>query len=146
MVDNFPRPGLLRRLAALVYDGILLVALLLAATVPVLLLTDGQPVAPGNPWYRLYLFVICGSFFCFFWIRGGQTLGMRAWRLRVVTQDGMPLDLRHCVIRFLSAIPSIAFVGLGFLWVAIDQEGCAWHDRLSRTRVILLPQNRGQRS
>ncbi len=142
MVENFPRPGLVRRLAALFYDSILLVALLMAATVPVLLLTDGQPIAPGNPWYRLYLFVLAASFFCFFWIRGGQTLGMRAWRLRVVTKDGGPLDLRRCVIRFLAGIVSIAFAGLGFLWIAIDREGRAWHDRLSRTQVILLPGNR----
>ncbi len=142
MVNDFPHPGLLRRLAALFYDSIVLMALLLAATAPVMLLTEGQAVAPGNNWYRLYLFVLSGSFFCFFWLRGGQTLGMRAWRIRVVTDNGKALNLRQCIIRFLAGILSIAPLGLGFLWIAIDRNGRAWHDVLSRTQVILLPGHR----
>ncbi len=77
-VIRFPR-----RLAALVYDSLVLAALWMAATLPVLALTGGEAVTGGVWLYRFYLLVIAGVFFGWFWTHGGQTLGMRAWRAKL---------------------------------------------------------------
>jgi uncharacterized RDD family membrane protein YckC len=85
------------------------------------------------------------SFFFYggFWVRGGQTLGLRSWRLRLVRLDGGPITLVHAFKRFVGAILSWLCLGLGFLWVIFDRDKLAWHDRLSGTRLICLPKNQG---
>ncbi len=139
-------PGLLRRLAALLYDSLLVAALLMLATVPYVMLTDGAAVPH---WVRVlfqtYLLAVMFGFFSWFWLHGGQTLGMRAWRLRVVSRDGGPIRPRQALARFGWALPSLLLLGLGLLWVLVDKERLAWHDRLSGTRLVLLPKtkNRG---
>lgn len=66
-----------------------------------------------------------------FWVRGGQTLGLRSWRLRL---DGGPITWMHAFKHFAGAILSWPPLGLGFLWPIFDREKLAWHDRLSGTR------------
>jgi uncharacterized RDD family membrane protein YckC len=138
-------PGLVRRLAAIIYDALLLIALLVVAsaliTVPVGLIF-GQPAAEGlgeNPLFIIWLQLVPLLFFAWFWHRGGQTIGMRAWRLRLVSQDGAPVTLGRAALRFFAALLSWIPLGLGFLWVLVDSEQLAWHDRLSGTRLVLLP-------
>ncbi len=141
-------PGLLRRVAALLYDSLLVAALLMLATVPYVVLTDGAAVPH---WVRVlfqtYLLAVMFGFFSWFWLHGGQTLGMRAWRLRVVSRDGGPIRPGQALARFGWALPSLLLLGLGLLWVLVDKERLAWHDRLSGTRLVLLPKtkNRGAR-
>lgn len=133
-------PGLLRRLAAGAYDLLLVTALLICAAVPLPFLPHST-VASG--WGRLlvqiYLGLVCTGFFCWFWVHGGQTLGMRAWRLRVVTTAGTALSWPHALRRCAAAVISLLPLGLGVIWAGIDRHGLAWHDRLSGTRLILLP-------
>jgi uncharacterized RDD family membrane protein YckC len=88
---------------------------------------------------QLYLLLIAFAFFGWFWVHGGQTLGMRAWRLRLVSADGGPVSWKQAAIRFAAALLSWSCLGLGFFWALIDREKRAWHDRLSGTRLILLP-------
>jgi uncharacterized RDD family membrane protein YckC len=141
-----PAAGLLRRLAALLYDSLLLLALWFA-TAAVLLAASGgllsQPDRP--PWLLLLeqtsLLLVTFLFWGGFWAHGGQTLGMRAWRLKLVNDEGGPISWRQAAWRCLAALVSLAALGLGYLWVAIDPQRRAWHDRLSGTRVIVLPKN-----
>ena len=91
---------------------------------------------PGDGWFRLYLLAVAALFFSAFW-RRGETLGMRAWRLRVVGPDGRPPGWGRALGRFAAAILSWAVLALGFLWVLVDPERLAWHDRLSGTRLVL---------
>ncbi len=136
-------PGLLRRLAAMLYDSLLVVALLMLATVPYVVLTGGGATSHlGRVLFQTYLLAVMFGFFGWFWLHGGQTLGMRAWRLRVVGRDGAPLRPRQALARFGWALPSLLFFGLGLLWVLVDRERLAWHDRLSGTRLVLLPKTR----
>ena len=137
-----PPCGLLRRLAAIFYDSLLLGALWMGATFPLLFLTHGEAIHPGNPAYTAYLLVIGWAFFGWFWTRGGQTLGMRAWRIEVRTPDGRPIGWRMATRRYAAAVLSWLALGLGFLWQWIDRDGLAWHDRLSGTRLIVLPKVR----
>ena len=142
-------PGLFRRLAVIVYDSLLLVALLtLAAALVVLpagLLFDTR-IPDGHPLFRAYLVAVSLVFFCGFWIRGGQTLGMRAWRVTLLRKDGLPVTLKDAVLRYFAAILSWAPLGLGFWWILADPQRLAWHDRLSGTRMVMLhkPSKRGE--
>jgi uncharacterized RDD family membrane protein YckC len=130
--------GLARRLAAVAYDLLLLAAVLFVATLIVLMLRGGREIPPGSLWlmlYRLYLLLVAFLFFGWFWTHGGQTLGMRAWRLRLVTLEGGVVGWQRALLRFVAAWLSAVPFGLGFAWSAIDPEGRAWHDLLSRTRI-----------
>jgi len=130
--------GLFRRLMAMCYDLLLLLSLLLFATALALLATRGT-LDYHHPLYRTYLFMISFWFYAWFWTHGGQTLGMRAWRLRVQRLDGRPITLWQALLRFLSAIPSWAVFGLGYLWLLVDKNHMAVHDRISESVIVRLP-------
>ena len=132
------RPGLLRRLAALVYDALLLFALLFAATAPVLIVTGGRAVGPNEPAYTAWLLAVSYVYLGRGWTRSGQTLGMRAWRMRVRTRDGARLQWRHAFARFAAGLVSIGAAGIGLLWVAFDRDRMSLHDRLSGTVVEMV--------
>ena len=131
--------GFLRRTAAACYDLILLLVVWYAATFLVLPFTHGEAVAPHRWWYSAYLFAVGYLYFGWCWTRGGQTLGLRAWHLRVVDRSGSPVGWRQALARYLGAWVSTLSFGLGFLWLLADRERCAWHDRLAGTRVVYHP-------
>lgn len=127
-----------KRLAALFYDSLLLIALLMLATALAFWLKGG--VVPAQSlFFRLYLLLVAGLFFVGFWAGNGQTLGMQSWRLRVQRRDGRALGWWRALWRFLLALPSVGLFGIGLLWILIDPERLALHDRLSGSRVIVLP-------
>jgi uncharacterized RDD family membrane protein YckC len=139
-----PPAGLLRRLAAMVYDGLLLLALLMIVTACFLPFTGGEAVR----WQTfplltlLYWPVLAGAVVVYFgmpWTERGQTLGMASWRIRVQRDDGYLLTWRDVVVRLGASVLSWVPAGLGWVWVLVDGERRAWHDRLSRSRVVLLP-------
>jgi uncharacterized RDD family membrane protein YckC len=141
---NLPRATLLRRLGALTYDGLLLIAVLMVATALFLPLTGGEAIDPqGTPLleaaYRLALLALIVGFHGLFWTRRGQTLGMQSWRLRVEREDGRRLGWDDTLRRLAWALVSLAPLGLGYLWILVDPQRRAWHDRLSHTRVVVLP-------
>jgi len=129
-----------RRIGAVLYDSLLLIAVLFIAGLPLPLIPESIRF---EPWVRYttlaYLVAVSFVFLGWFWTHGGQTLGMRAWRIRVVTGNGAPLDWQRAARRFAWALLSWAAVGLGFLWSLADPQRLAWHDRLSGTRLILVP-------
>lgn len=125
-----------RRLAALCYDLLLLAALLVSFTQLVLAARLGRSVPPGTWWFPLCLLAIVAAFFSGFWARGGQTLGMRAWRIRVVRDDGGALTWLRAAARFASGLVAAAPAGLGLWWSLLDERKRGWHDRWTRTRVV----------
>lgn len=130
-----PAP-LLRRFAALCYDTLLLVALLATVTLLVIWIRGGRSVPPGTGWFEALLGAIVVLFFCWFWTHGGQTLGMRAWRIRVVRFDGSRVGWDRALLRFVAALASAAALGAGFWWSFFDARRRCWHDRLSGTLTI----------
>lgn len=130
------RPGLGRRLAAMAYDAMLVVAVLFAATAAVIPLTGGEAIHPHHPLYTGYLVAVVFAYFGWFWTHGGQTLGMRAWRLRLVSAAGTPVGWRLALLRFAAAALSWLPCAAGYLWIAVDSGKLAWHDHLSGTYLV----------
>jgi uncharacterized RDD family membrane protein YckC len=117
---------------------LLLVGLVASFTLLAVLLHGGA-IAPGSLWFQAVLIAIVTVFFCGFWAHGGQTLGMRAWRIRVVSQDGTPLSWPRALSRFATAVLALLPLGLGLWWGIFDGQRRGWHDRLTNTRVVRVP-------
>ncbi|WP_233279498.1 RDD family protein [Acidihalobacter yilgarnensis] len=130
------RVGLPRRLLSIAYDGLLMFALLIVANALLIPFLHGKSITPGNHLYQLYLLYVIYLFFAWFWIHGGQTLGMKAWGIHLVSDDGKPIGWWRATVRFFSAIISWALLGGGFLWSLVDREKRSLHDILSHTRLI----------
>ena len=135
--------GFGRRLAALVYDAFLLTAVLMIFTAGALFFTHGAAMVPANAgaWtyvYRAGLVLVIAGYYALNWLRSGQTLGMRAWRLRTVSDSGHALTWSAVALRECFGLLAWAPAALGVLWLYLDPEHLALHDRLSRTRVIRL--------
>ena len=136
-------PALWRQLAAILYDALLVFAVLAvgAALVVIPLGMLGHELAPGNPWFRLYLLALIVAFYSYFWMRGGQTLGMRSWRLQLHNLRPGPVTWLQCLLRFIIALPAGLLFGLGYAWMLIDKQKLTWHDRYSETRIVQLDEN-----
>jgi uncharacterized RDD family membrane protein YckC len=87
----------------------------------------------------LCCWVVTGFYAVVSWRRGGQTLGMRPWRLKVVATDSLPPTWRALWLRYAVGTLSLLLGGLGFWWAWVDRDKLAWHDRVSRTRMVRLP-------
>ena len=130
----------MRRIAAMLYDGLLVAALLIMATLPFIAVRGVKPVETGeNHFYQLVLILVIYVFFVAFWTRSGRTLGMQSWRLQLEKFDGGGVSIGTATIRFFAALISWAPVGLGFLWQLWDKDNLTWHDRISKTRIVHYP-------
>jgi uncharacterized RDD family membrane protein YckC len=138
------KPSILRRLGAMLYDSVLLLAILMLAigiiAIPYGLATGTQLYEKYKFLEQIYLSAIIVTFYIYFWTRGGQTLGMRAWRFRVIGDDGANLRSSTALKRLAWAIPSLLPAGLGLWWSLFDRDGLAWHDRKSHSRLVMLEQ------
>jgi uncharacterized RDD family membrane protein YckC len=122
----------------MVYDWMLLAALQFCVTLFVLMLRRGEALEPGTWWYTTLLIAVSFLFYGWFWTHGGQTLGLRAWRLRVQRRNGRPLSWPYAARRFAAAATLLIPPGLGLLWMLVDRRRACWHDRLSDTCVVHL--------
>ncbi|PPC75849.1 hypothetical protein C4K68_18325 [Pokkaliibacter plantistimulans] len=143
LAQSYPAASLLRRLAAMFYDSLLCIALLMVLTAIAMAVSNigntGPVVAVKGPLFRSLLFISVFAFFAKFWTWPGQTLGMQCWRVRVQRTDGQPISYMQALVRFLMACLSLACCGLGFLWSLWDKERLTWHDRYSESRLVVLP-------
>jgi uncharacterized RDD family membrane protein YckC len=135
--------GFGRRFAALLYDAILLAALLMIYTAAALFFTHGAALVRETVggWVYLYragLVMLVAAYYLVHWLQSGQTLGMRAWRLRAVSDTGKPLTFRAAALRIGFGALAWLPAALGVLWLYVDPEHLAIHDRLSKTRILRL--------
>lgn len=127
-----------RRLIALAYDWMLMSAVLFITTAALLALRGGEAFPAHDPIYSAFLMMTAAAFFCWFWTHGGQTLGMRAWKIQVVGEKGRAVTWQQAVIRALVALLSTAAFGLGFVWMLVDRRRRTWHDITSATHIIFI--------
>lgn len=133
--------GLFRRLFAIFYDSFLLIAILFIVSAIATVLNSGKAIEPSDALYPLFVVVIFGLsylYFAWFWIHGGQSLGMKTWRIQIQSTDNSKISWKTAAIRFITAIFSWGFFGLGFLWAFFDKNNRCWHDLTSRTVLIDL--------
>jgi uncharacterized RDD family membrane protein YckC len=138
--------GLFRRLFAIFYDCFLLAAILFIVSAIATAINDGKAVEPGDTLYPIFVLLIFGLsylYFAWFWTHGGQSLGMKTWRIKILTDypgdtNDIPVDWKLASIRFFSALISWGVFGLGFLWSLFDKKNRCWHDLSSKTVLIDL--------
>ncbi|MEK6592137.1 MAG: RDD family protein [Pseudomonadota bacterium] len=133
-----PPAGLAQRALALVYETLLLIAVLFAGAMPFLMLLQDVDPPLARLLLQLYLLMLCGVYYIWQWLRGGQTLPMKTWRVKLITRDGGPLTMRHGLYRYLFALAGLALFGAGFLWALIDRDKQFLHDRLAGTRIVAV--------
>ena len=168
IVQHQTQAPIIKRLLAIFYDSFLLIAVLFLAMALLLLISGGYRLQAGNPLMTAYLLVISYVFFGWFWTHGGQTLGMRAWKLRIQQRNGDPVSWQQAALRFITALPAwvVFFIGIslaagipltsrpwlqvlerlpgwlvlviGIVWLILDQRPNSWRDKISGTRVMKL--------
>ena len=137
MSEAAPRaPALARRLASAVYEALLVVALMFIATFPFLAFFGDATHGWRRNLLQAWIVFVVGAYFVWFWTRGGQTLPMKTWRIRLVRRDGAPVGTGRAVHRYALAILGIAALGLGFLWALFDRDRQFLHDRLAGTALV----------
>lgn len=138
---SLPAIGLFRRLMAICYDIFLLMAIIFLATAIVNAVNGGEAI-DHSPAYRiflsLYLGIIIFFYFGWFWTHGGQTLGMKTWRIQLINNQTKVISWRQVAIREITASLSWALFGLGFIWSIFDKQKRSWHDMTSNTTLIDL--------
>jgi uncharacterized RDD family membrane protein YckC len=129
-----------RRLLVMLYDTLILLGLLILAAVVALPFGDVDKVAMRDFWFTLWLLAVCFAYLGGCWRYGGMTVGMRAWRVRLVSYDGQMISWLGCLVRFFVGVVSLGALGLGILWALVDSKNRGWHDLAART--ILIKQNK----
>ena len=119
----------------MLYDSLLLAAVWFVATALLLVGRHGVAIAPHNTYYTAFLLVVGFVFFGGFWIHGGQTLGMRAWKIRVCSETGARIRPAQAALRYVFAWISLGALGLGYWSSLLDPRRRCWHDRISATYV-----------
>lgn len=142
---NEIRPaGIVRRLAIILYDTILLIGVLFLAGTILVLLNRGA-TGYTDPWLTLavqaYYLTVVFLYFAWFWTRG-QTLGMRTWRTYLRDENNRPPSWNRALLRFVMAVISWLPAGLGFWWSVFHPARSTWHDLVSRTHLVVIPRTR----
>jgi uncharacterized RDD family membrane protein YckC len=122
-------------MACAAYEFLILAALALIATFPYLALAGDSTSGLRRHLLQGFILAIFGAYFVGFWSRGGQTLAMKTWRIRLERADGSPVEPARALRRYLLALASVAAGGMGFFWAFFDRDGLFLHDRLSGTRL-----------
>lgn len=126
----------------MLYDAMILLALLILASAIALPFGDVNKVAFRDFWFTVWLLSTCFAYLGGFWRYGGMTLGMRAWRVRLVGYEGKEISWPGCLLRFLVGLVSLGALGLGFLWVLVDAKSRTWHDLAAQTVLVKTPKDK----
>ncbi len=152
---NAPRAGLFRRLAVMVYDFLVVVAITMVAVIVAFIISqivislgfvhldDGQEhyeLLEDSILYQAYLLSCIITFYLWFWTHGGQTVGMKTWRMRIQNTDGSHINMKQAGIRLVASL-----FGLGNLWLIFDRKNkLALQDKLAKCEVVVLSKEANQ--
>lgn len=149
-LNTHAQVSLMKRFMAIIYDGFLLIAICfmvasLMSIITTFLLNDLNAITKEHPYYLLNQVIMLSTifltgliFYVWFWSHGGQTLGMKTWMLRLVSDNGNEITRKQAAIRAIVAILSWSVFGLGFLWSFVDSKNRTWHDILSASHLVQL--------
>ena len=136
-LDSYPSASLFKQLAAMIYDGLLIIAILFVALGVTILFNQGEAVSPSMVY--IFLLIVIFTFYGWFWNRSGQTLGMQVWKIQIVSELGGYPNWPASSLRLVFAMISFAVFGLGYWWRIFKPY--TWHDKFSQTRVIDISNN-----
>ncbi len=142
-IDDLPTPSLGRHLVAMFYDLFLVVAVVAVVNALALAVEaqlGGDHLLSPLTVQALTLASTWG-FFCVFWQSNGQTLGMQAWRIKLVNDEGKAPGWAASLKRCAAATLSLGCFGVGYLWRFVDSRKRYWHDHLSNTHLVQLPKH-----
>jgi uncharacterized RDD family membrane protein YckC len=125
-----------RRLASGLYEALIVLALVFITTLPFSYLFGDATHGWKRHLLQAWVLAVTAAYFTWFWTRGGQTLPMKTWRLRLVAADGGPVAFPRALRRFALALLGLGALGLGFLWAFVDRDRQFLHDRLSGTLLV----------
>lgn len=132
-------PSISRRLTAMLYEGLLLLGVLVFGLMLPYILLGSITNTEVPAWaQRTHFLLLLMVYYVWFWLHGGQTLPMKTWRIKVVDRSGTPLRPMQAVLRYLAAWPSLCLFGIGILWALFDKEKQFLHDRIADSRLILV--------
>ena len=141
---HFTPAPLWRRLAAIIYDSFLVLALIWTTSAVyytfiniVVLKLEEAPIG-FNPLLSTLLTFTTFWFFAYFWTKCGQTLGMKVWQIRIQQPCGRNITLWQALLRFMVAIPSLGIGFVGVLWMKLDHDKQTWQDRYSMTQTVFI--------
>lgn len=135
MPTNCNHCSFLRRIACIIYDTVVVAALWMLAAFPVVALHNA-PIESGTFWFQAYLAAVTGTYFVWSWWRGGQTLGMRAWRVHLMSDRHPTPKLSACLLRYFTAYLSSFALGAGWLWALGHPTARTWHDLATGTYLV----------
>jgi len=129
-------PGVGKRLLSSAYEALLAFAVAFFAGLAFYGAAQGRLVGEARLLFQAYIFLVLGVYFIACWTRGGRTLPMQTWRMRIVRLDGGPVEIRRAALRYALAWISLLALGAGFLWAWLDRDRQFLHDRLAGTRIV----------
>jgi len=129
-------PGIGRRVLSMLYESLIVFAVAFFAGLAFYGATHGRLSGNTRLVFQLYLFLILGAYFIACWSRGGRTLPMQTWKMRVVRPDNLPIGVGRAALRYVLAWPSLLLFGVGVFWAFFDRDRQFLHDRLAGTRVV----------
>jgi uncharacterized RDD family membrane protein YckC len=133
MTNNATR---FRLFAACVYELLLLIALWMLCTWVFVSLFGDATSNYKRYFLQLFLWLVTGAYFVWCWVKTGQTLATKTWKIKLISQQNECLNIPQAIIRYALASASMLACGLGFIWVLVDKDGLFLHDRLLKTRFI----------
>lgn len=120
----------------MMYDALILIGLLILATAIALPFGDVHKVALHDFWFTFWLLSVCFAYLGGCWRYGGMTVGMRAWRVRLISSNQRTISWSRCLLRFMVGLFSLGAGGIGILWALVDSKNRGWHDLAARTVLI----------
>lgn len=136
MSQSYTTASRFKRIAALIYDSLLIIALLFLSTFLLLLARDGETFGPNHVGYILSQLMVGGLYLVFCWTKGGQTLGMLAWRIKLINSLNQPITVQQGIKRYVFACLGFWLGGIGILWMFINRKQLSLADYLSQTRMV----------
>ena len=133
--------GFLKRVLALVYDSLLIGAIVLVLSLLLVFVNGGYPESGSFvSFIQFFILVFAGPiFYSYFWIANkGQTTGMQAWKIKLVTMDETELNIKQTMLRCLISTISFACLGLGYLWILYHKDDLSWSDIVTNTKIIRI--------
>jgi len=130
---------LARRLMVILYDSFAVVAIAFLLTAIWVTGNSGEAITPGQIAYPIYLvslFITAWLYFAISWRKGGLTLGMRAWKVKLITENGSRISWGFSLLRFCTAWLGFIVFASGFILSLLRKDRACWHDLISKSRLV----------